>query len=115
MALTTKGNQDPGRNEPCPCGSELKFKHCHGDPTKKRICENAVSETMFRLIMQTKFDKGMITEQELRSALNPPEPEEKCGVENLQEAVGLKRCTCGAPIPKKDRLCMKCERKKNES
>ncbi|MEP3919186.1 preprotein translocase subunit SecA [Ascidiaceihabitans sp.] len=25
---TTWGN--PGRNEPCPCGSGLKFKHCHG-------------------------------------------------------------------------------------
>ncbi|KUF10677.1 preprotein translocase subunit SecA [Pseudoponticoccus marisrubri] len=21
---------DPGRNDPCPCGSGLKFKHCHG-------------------------------------------------------------------------------------
>ncbi|WP_412504969.1 SEC-C metal-binding domain-containing protein, partial [Roseovarius sp. SYSU LYC5161] len=25
---TTWGN--PGRNEPCPCGSGKKFKHCHG-------------------------------------------------------------------------------------
>ncbi len=24
----TWGN--PGRNEPCPCGSGEKFKHCHG-------------------------------------------------------------------------------------
>lgn len=22
----------PGRNDPCPCGSGLKFKRCHGDP-----------------------------------------------------------------------------------
>jgi preprotein translocase subunit SecA len=21
---------DPGRNDPCPCGSGEKFKHCHG-------------------------------------------------------------------------------------
>ncbi|MEM9552399.1 MAG: SEC-C metal-binding domain-containing protein, partial [Pseudomonadota bacterium] len=21
---------NPGRNEPCPCGSGKKFKHCHG-------------------------------------------------------------------------------------
>lgn len=77
MSITIKGGRDPRRNEPCPCGSELKFSQCHGDPAKKRICEDVVSETMFRLIMQTKFDKGMITEQELRSALDPPEPEEK--------------------------------------
>ncbi|MEL7460440.1 MAG: SEC-C metal-binding domain-containing protein, partial [Pseudomonadota bacterium] len=25
---TTWGN--PGRNDPCPCGSGKKFKHCHG-------------------------------------------------------------------------------------
>ena len=25
---TTWGN--PGRNDPCPCGSGEKFKHCHG-------------------------------------------------------------------------------------
>ena len=25
---STWGN--PGRNEPCPCGSGKKFKHCHG-------------------------------------------------------------------------------------
>ena len=24
----TWGN--PGRNDPCPCGSGKKFKHCHG-------------------------------------------------------------------------------------
>lgn len=23
-------NNTPGRNEPCPCGSGLKFKKCHG-------------------------------------------------------------------------------------
>ena len=24
-----KGFREPGRNEPCPCGSGKKFKHCH--------------------------------------------------------------------------------------
>jgi uncharacterized protein YecA (UPF0149 family) len=23
---------DPGRNDPCPCGSGKKFKRCHGAP-----------------------------------------------------------------------------------
>ena len=26
--------KSPGRNDPCPCQSELKYKHCHGDPVK---------------------------------------------------------------------------------
>lgn len=24
-----KGFVEPGRNQPCPCGSGKKFKHCH--------------------------------------------------------------------------------------
>jgi len=26
---------DIGRNEPCPCGSNKKFKNCHGDVKKE--------------------------------------------------------------------------------
>ena len=25
-----RGERKVGRNEPCPCGSGRKFKHCHG-------------------------------------------------------------------------------------
>jgi preprotein translocase subunit SecA len=25
-----RGERKVGRNEPCPCGSGKKFKHCHG-------------------------------------------------------------------------------------
>lgn len=25
-----RGSRKVGRNEPCPCGSEKKYKHCHG-------------------------------------------------------------------------------------
>lgn len=28
----THANVEPGRNERCPCGSGLKYKHCHGLP-----------------------------------------------------------------------------------
>lgn len=69
--LTIKGGQEPKRNEPCPCGSELKYKNCHGDPTKKAVCEVAVRETMLRLIMQEKHKRGMITNEQLEMILNP--------------------------------------------
>ena len=26
---------EPGRNDPCPCGSGKKYKKCHGDPTQQ--------------------------------------------------------------------------------
>ena len=25
-----------GRNDPCPCGTGTKFKHCHGAPGRQR-------------------------------------------------------------------------------
>ena len=69
--LTIKGGQEPARNSPCPCGSELKAKYCHSDPRKKAICEVAVRETMLRLIMQEKHKRGMITDEQLEMILNP--------------------------------------------
>lgn len=70
MALQLKNNGNKiGRNEPCPCGSGLKFKYCHNDPVKKAICEVMVREEMLRLIMQEKYKCNMITEQELREFL----------------------------------------------
>ena len=64
MALTIKGGQMPGRNEPCPCGSGLKFKHCHGDPGKTAICEAVVREHMLILIKQEQLKRGLITQEE---------------------------------------------------
>ena len=70
-----KPKTEPGRNELCPCKSELKFKHCHGDPAKRAVCEVAMRETMVRLIMQEKFKRGMITEEQLQMILDPAETE----------------------------------------
>jgi preprotein translocase subunit SecA len=28
-----RGGQKVGRNDPCPCGSGKKYKHCHGKLT----------------------------------------------------------------------------------
>lgn len=28
------GDAEPGRNEPCPCGSGQKYRNCHGDPAR---------------------------------------------------------------------------------
>ena len=30
QAPFVRGERKVGRNEPCPCGSGKKFKHCHG-------------------------------------------------------------------------------------
>ena len=31
VGFTVRAAQEPGRNEPCPCGSGLKYKKCHAD------------------------------------------------------------------------------------
>jgi len=56
--LTSKTT--PGRNQPCPCGSGLKFKHSHGDPLKRAVCERIMAEAMVRLIIQEQIKKGLI-------------------------------------------------------
>jgi hypothetical protein len=33
VTLTDEQMRETGRNDPCPCGSGLKFKRCHGNPT----------------------------------------------------------------------------------
>lgn len=60
MHLQLKGNQQPGRNDLCPCGSGLKYKICHGDPGKRAVCERVMMEKMVELILREKIKKGLI-------------------------------------------------------
>ena len=52
-----------GRNDPCPCGSQLKFKVCHGDELKKAICNRVVQEKMLQLIRQEQRKKIITLQQ----------------------------------------------------
>ena len=52
MGLQIKGNKQPGRNDPCPCESGLKFKHCHGDMLKVAVCNRVANEKMIQLIRE---------------------------------------------------------------
>lgn len=49
-----------GRNEPCPCGSKLKFKWCHGDTIKQMLCNRVANEHMIYLIFQEQKKRGLI-------------------------------------------------------
>jgi len=48
-----------GRNDLCPCGSGLKYKHCHGDEAKRMICAHIANEAMARLIHQERKKHGL--------------------------------------------------------
>jgi hypothetical protein len=60
---TIVGGRPPGRNAPCPCGSGLRFKKCHGDPVK--LCKAAEqADTLYEaaqivnnLVIKQKYDK----------------------------------------------------------
>jgi len=59
MAIKLKGRKTLP-NASCPCGSGLKFKHCHGDSRKKAACEVIVREHMYHLIVAEKIKRGLI-------------------------------------------------------
>jgi len=49
-----------GRNDPCPCGSKLKFKWCHGDAVKQMLCNRVANEHMAHLIQQEQIKRGLL-------------------------------------------------------
>jgi len=50
MGLRLNKDTLPGRNEPCPCRSGLKYKHCHGDLIKQKECSRVANVKMVELI-----------------------------------------------------------------
>ena len=52
-----------GRNEPCPCGSKLKFKRCHGDVLKQEVCNHVANEKMVQLIRREQHKKIIVLQQ----------------------------------------------------
>jgi len=60
MGVQIKGGKSPPRNSPCPCGSNLKFKHCHGDVLKQAVCNRVANEKMVQLIREEQKKRGLI-------------------------------------------------------
>jgi hypothetical protein len=58
MSINSKLS-DKTRNELCPCGSELKQKHCHGDPKKLQMCNKIAQFYMMKLIMEERKKRGL--------------------------------------------------------
>ena len=52
-----KGRSKFPRNQPCPCGSGLKYKFCHGCTVHAQLCKDAVA---------TKFKELITTERRTR-------------------------------------------------
>ncbi len=64
MGLQIKGDKSPPRNSLCPCGSKLKYKHCHGDVLKQSVCNRVANEKMVQLIREEQIKRGIIEKPE---------------------------------------------------
>jgi len=58
-----------GRNEPCPCGSGLKYKKCHGNQKQNLLLNNKIHENLQRQIMEQ-----VIMEQRHRTQFGETKP-----------------------------------------
>lgn len=57
----------PGRNELCSCGSELKYKHCHGDVAKIEMVNHAAAVAMNHLIQCERVKKRLICKHGIKT------------------------------------------------
>jgi hypothetical protein len=117
------------RSDPCPCGSGLKYKKCHGNATIINGCTEIAQYMLLKLISKARYAAGLIDEEEynrlaetaicaIRQIAGEYEPscEKECepedevvtgGITELQE--GLERCpNCGRPTFGKE--CIKCKK-----
>lgn len=60
MSRTIVGGREPGRNESCPCGSGLKYKHCHGSSVKQQIVQKFAAALMMQLIHREQMERGLV-------------------------------------------------------
>ncbi len=59
----------PGRNEPCPCGSRLKYKHCHGDDLKIETAKRIANQVFTQLVMREQVKRGICPNPECDGTL----------------------------------------------
>ena len=62
--MAIRPTRQTGRNEPCPCNSGLKFKHCHGDEIKRAICNVLANDKMVELIHQEQIKQGIVEQKQ---------------------------------------------------
>jgi len=117
MGIKFKGPK-PKRNDLCPCNSGLKFKHCHGDSGKMAACDRIAFEHMSKLVAREQHKRGILSDDQykmFKERYDPevaPKPVTNKDVKQMLDSAGLKRCTCGTPIPDTETMCVKCKRMK---
>lgn len=102
----SRGDTPDKRNEPCSCDSGLKFKKCHGDPSKLAIARHAANEVMNIMIAQTKNERGMTDSAEYLEVLRDP----GLVLRKFYNQFGLMLCEdCGTELETRCEKCLKVE------
>lgn len=125
------------RHQPCPCGSGLKFKWCHGSETIKQACQKAAALMFMHCITPFRLQHKVIDQEEYTHIMSQVDTalvemvvggqgcngdvvesedrkQEQRDVGELQSVVKLVRCSkCGRPVPAGTK-CIKCGEVVNE-
>jgi len=62
--------REPDRNDPCPCGSGLKFKRCHGDPALRQTAQRIANHMITLLIVERSHEAGLANANETIEAID---------------------------------------------
>jgi len=70
MSVKQKQSREPDRNDPCPCGSGLKFKKCHGDPVLRQTAQRIANHMITLLIVERSHEAGLANAEETIEAID---------------------------------------------
>ena len=94
------------RNDPCSCGSGLKFKRCHGDPAKLQVVKHVVNEAMLIMIARAKNESGLMNGTEYSEVIQNP----KSVLRQFYDMYGFNHCRdCGMELETKCEKCLRVE------
>ncbi|WP_090284338.1 YecA family protein [Nitrosomonas mobilis] len=77
----------PGRNDPCPCGSDKKYKHCCIDSVSKQHAEvfDEIAQIVAMNPNLTLDELNLVAEQQMHERNTQPDPD-FCGLSSTQMA-----------------------------
>jgi len=68
--MAQRQSKEPDRNGPCPCGSGLKFKKCHGDSVLRQTAQRIANHMITLLIVERSHEAGLANANETIEAID---------------------------------------------
>lgn len=109
--MATNQTKGRDRNQPCGCGSGLKAKNCHGDPTLQHTAMNTAKGIVQLFVIQRMHESDKIDADETVKAVNNIVAQIN---KLLPECVELKTCFSEEEEKPKEPVVDKLEQKEKE-